>query len=105
MTCERPWVRIPLSPPFFYSKLILEWHFAITSAVIKRLPKLMEKYSRGRRGAPAKGVGRAPGARVQIPPFPPNKSHKRLVFFAEQDLNTSDVARGYSRFLHTDNLK
>ena len=31
-----------------------------------------EKYSRGRRGAPAKGVGRATGARVQIPlsPFP-----------------------------------
>ena len=27
----------------------------------------MEKYSRGRRGAPAKGVGRATGARVQIP--------------------------------------
>ena len=27
-----------------------------------------EKYSRGRRGAPAKGVGRATGARVQIPP-------------------------------------
>ena len=26
-----------------------------------------EKYSRGRRGAPAKGVGRATGARVQIP--------------------------------------
>ena len=29
-----------------------------------------EKYSRGRRGAPAKGVGRATGARVQIPPSP-----------------------------------
>ena len=28
----------------------------------------MEKYSRGRRGAPAKGVGWATGARVQIPP-------------------------------------
>ena len=33
----------------------------------------MEKYSRGRRGAPAKGVGRATGARVQIPPSPPNE--------------------------------
>ena len=34
-----------------------------------------EKYSRGRRGAPAKGVGRATGARVQIPlsPFPFSK--------------------------------
>ena len=29
-----------------------------------------EKYSRGRRGAPAKGVGRATGARVQIPLTP-----------------------------------
>ena len=30
-----------------------------------------EKYSRGRRGAPAKGVGRETGARVQIPLSPP----------------------------------
>ena len=28
----------------------------------------LEKYSRGRRGAPAKGIGRETGARVQIPP-------------------------------------
>ena len=32
-----------------------------------------EKYSRGRRGAPAKGVGRSRGARVQIPLSPFNK--------------------------------
>ena len=31
----------------------------------------MEKYSSGWRGAPAKGVDRATGARVQIPPSPP----------------------------------
>ena len=30
----------------------------------------MEKYSSGWRGAPAKGVGRLRGARVQIPPSP-----------------------------------
>ena len=30
-----------------------------------------EKYSSGRRGAPAKGIGRVTGARVQIPPSPP----------------------------------
>ena len=30
----------------------------------------LEKYSRGRRGAPAKGVGRSRGAKVQIPPSP-----------------------------------
>jgi hypothetical protein len=32
--------------------------------------RTLEKYSRGRRGAPAKGVGRETGARVQIPPSP-----------------------------------
>ena len=31
---------------------------------------IQEKYSRGWRGAPAKGVGRATGARVQIPLSP-----------------------------------
>ena len=30
----------------------------------------MEKYSSGRRGAPAKGIGRVTGARVQIPLSP-----------------------------------
>ena len=30
----------------------------------------MEKYSSGRRGAPAKGVDRVSGAGVQIPPSP-----------------------------------
>ena len=29
------------------------------------------RYSSGRRGGPAKAVGRATGARVQIPLFPP----------------------------------
>ena len=33
-----------------------------------------EKYSRGRRGAPAKGVGRVTGARVQIPLSPLKKN-------------------------------
>ena len=39
--------------------------------------RIKEKYSRGRRGAPAKGVGRATGARVQIPlsPFSLPKHH------------------------------
>ena len=35
-----------------------------------------EKYSRGRRGAPAKGVGRETGARVQIPLSPLNLIEK-----------------------------
>ena len=41
-----------------------------------------EKYSRGRRGAPAKGVGRATGARVQIPLSPfffSKKKRKKLL--------------------------
>ena len=32
---------------------------------------IVEKYSSGRRGAPAKGVGRETGARVRISPSPP----------------------------------
>ena len=34
----------------------------------------LEKYPRGRRGSPAKGVGRETGARVQIPPSPPKQT-------------------------------
>ena len=41
----------------------------------------MEKYSRGRRGAPAKGVGRATGARVQIPLSPLAQEENREVLF------------------------
>ena len=37
-----------------------------------------EKYSRGRRGAPAKGVGRATGARVQIPLSPLFSKEKKI---------------------------
>ena len=32
----------------------------------------MESYSRGRRGCPAKALGRETGARVQIPDSPPS---------------------------------
>ena len=39
----------------------------------------MEKYSRGRRGAPAKGVVRVTGARVQISPSPPKTRDGTLV--------------------------
>ena len=40
----------------------------------------LEKYSSGRRGAPAKGIGRVTGARVQIPPSP-FKSQKQNDIF------------------------
>mgnify|MGYP004479885503 CR=1 FL=1 len=46
----------------------------------------MEKYSRGRRGAPAKGVGRATGARVQIPLSPLEHSQKTLKKLFENKL-------------------
>ena len=56
---QEPWVRIPPSPPADPNK-------------IAPVPLTLEMYSRGRRGAPAKGVGRETVARVQIPPSPPN---------------------------------
>ena len=37
----------------------------------------VKKYSRGWRGAPAKGIGRESGARVQIPPSSPHYSARR----------------------------
>ena len=45
------------------------------SILYKGVLKEMEKYSRGRRGAPAKGVGRGTAARVRIPLSPPVKKH------------------------------
>ena len=47
-------------------------------------------YSRGRRGAPAKGVGRVTVARVQISPSPPKESKLNinlLSFTFSLDLN------------------
>ena len=41
----------------------------------------LEKYPRGRRGSPAKGVGVLKRARVQIPPSPPTKKHAKACFF------------------------
>ena len=46
---------------------------------IELLVRSLEKYSRGRRGAPAKGIGRETGARVQISPSPPSYFWKILV--------------------------
>src|SRR5574344_239192 len=47
----------------------------------------MEKYSRGRRGAPAKGVGRATGARVQIPLSSINNYLSKRYFFLISNLS------------------
>ena len=40
-----------------------------------------EKYSRGRRGAPAKGVGRETGARVRIPLSPLEKDYAETFIY------------------------
>ena len=56
----------------------------------------MEKYSSGRRGAPAKGVGRVTGAEVQIFSSPPEKAHiclpRQCVLFSTK----SDLTRNKS---------
>lgn len=59
---KHPWVRIPLSPPHFFQM------YPVFG---------MQKYPSGRRGSPAKGVGRETVARVQIPPSAP-KSRNNL---------------------------
>ena len=41
----------------------------------------LEKYSSGRRGAPAKGVGRVTGAEVQIFSSPPSETKIELIRF------------------------
>ena len=60
---QEPWVRIPPSPPYHYTEFNTE-NFKFAH---------LENYSRGRRGAPAKGVGWVTAARVQIPHSPPGK--------------------------------
>ena len=47
----------------------------------------MEKYPRGRRGSPAKGVVRVSVARVQIPLSPPRKKdYQAIALFSCNDL-------------------
>ena len=60
----------------------------------KRRSASMEKYSRGRRGAPAKGVGRVTGAKVQILSSPPTKrTPSRCPFLLVEDLNRAPRAQ------------
>ena len=60
-----------------YKKLLTKWYlFDIIIHALRRKWQFYkenvssEKYSRGRRGAPAKGIGRVTGARVRIPLSP-----------------------------------
>ena len=55
---KAPRVRISASPPFIFLQKL-------------NIKEIRRSTQVGRRGAPAKGVGRESGARVQIPPSPP----------------------------------
>ena len=79
---QEPRVRIPSSPPFFqraakFNKRISRLSFGV---VLKWV-----------RGAPATGVGRVTGARVQISPTPPgnDKFRQKLVVFSYIRLTAS----------------
>ena len=62
-------IRIKISSK---SKSIKKWYWLFRNIIVKLICDLvMEQYSRGWRGAPAKGIGRVTGARVQISPAPP----------------------------------
>ncbi len=52
-----PWVRIPLSPPIFFLEKLQSNYFEARCTKYSSSFG-MEKYPRGRRGSPAKGVGR-----------------------------------------------
>jgi hypothetical protein len=54
---------------------------------------ILEKYSSGSRGAPAKGIGREIGARVRIPPSPLLKvcSFGYIPFLLQINKNTLDA--------------
>ena len=73
--------------------------FALQKYVVKisYVKRSSEKYSRGRRGAPAKGVGRATGARVQIPLSPLFKKIKNFLKKLLTSKKTSDILRKLSR--------
>ena len=55
----------------FILSLTTPLHFGKLTMLFKA--QYLERYSRGRRGGPAKALVRATGARVQIPLSPPHK--------------------------------
>ena len=61
------------------SDALIFYLFLVKDKITIILDTGLEKYSRGRRGAPAKGVGRETGARVQIPPSPSFRFSKKVV--------------------------
>ena len=73
---KHPWVRIPLSPPHFFQM------YPVFG---------MQKYPSGRRGSPAKGVGRETVARVQIPPSAPIR-RKRYIACGGSFISSEHIA-------------
>ena len=72
-------MKIKLKKPLTFVKSSSIITFALQESNVNIISKNnSEKYSRGRRGAPAKGVGRATGARVQIPLSPLEHFQKTL---------------------------
>ena len=72
-------MKIKLKKPLTFVKSSSIITFALQESNVNIISKNnSEKYSRGRRGAPAKGVGRATGARVQIPLSPLYLSKRKI---------------------------
>ena len=72
-------MKIKLKKPLTFVKSSSIITFALQESNVNIISKNnSEKYSRGRRGAPAKGVGRATGARVQIPLSPLFKEKNKI---------------------------
>ena len=74
------------------SDALIFYLFLVKDKITIILDTGLEKYSRGRRGAPAKGVGRETGARVQIPPSPSFRFLKKVV-------DKLKAARGFKSLL------
>ena len=74
--CQYYFSKIEVYLNVFFQKLLTKAKkiVIIFRQAKKRRSASMEKYSRGRRGAPAKGVGRVTGAKVQILSSPPKKT-------------------------------
>ena len=81
---KHPWVRIPLSPPHFPNAKEYRHNGFGT-----------QKYPSGRRGSPAKGVGRETVARVQIPPSAPARRKRHIACDEFFPFRTKLIARSF----------
>ena len=82
---KEPRVRISVSPP---TERQVSLRLAFPKIKYEIEIRLWRSTQVGRRGAPAKGVGRVTVARVQIPPSPPKKDLFYRSFFIVKPLET-----------------